>query len=275
MPQFLTSFRSAILAESFRPLLLPRKTTPKQHTTNWPLWVFQFIHHGYLGRIFRNCRGRDALERRRGRGSCRYSGKQMPLVTGKNAGPPCRAPIGPTEARHDGADASEQLERMSRGLVEWFADSIRRRRSPSSRPRKRPTRRATRRPRPRTPRRRKRRLRARTRKRKRRKRRRTRRRLSTPRRLSKKVRSLPDPSRRNYRTIRAASATATPAIISPMRLHIQLTKCHADVYTECKQSKQCSAPKHHFDDCVERVQQQESEGEAKEDCVEECTYRYE
>ncbi len=40
---------------------------------------------------------------------------------------------------------------------------------------------------------------------------------------------------------------------------------------ECKQSKQCSAPKHHFDDCVERVQQQESEGEAKEDCVEECT----
>lgn len=41
--------------------------------------------------------------------------------------------------------------------------------------------------------------------------------------------------------------------------------------TECKQSKQCSGPKHHFDDCVERVQQQESEGEAKEDCVEECT----
>ncbi|UKZ80956.1 hypothetical protein TrVFT333_008721 [Trichoderma virens FT-333] len=27
--------------------------------------------------------------------------------------------------------------------------------------------------------------------------------------------------------------------------------------------------KHHFDECVERVHQQESEGEAKEDCVEE------
>ncbi|KGQ09172.1 hypothetical protein BBAD15_g5466 [Beauveria bassiana D1-5] len=38
---------------------------------------------------------------------------------------------------------------------------------------------------------------------------------------------------------------------------------------ECKQSKQCAGPKHHFDDCVERVQQQEGEGEAKEDCVEE------
>ncbi|PMB65087.1 Cytochrome b-c1 complex subunit 6 [Beauveria bassiana] len=32
---------------------------------------------------------------------------------------------------------------------------------------------------------------------------------------------------------------------------------------------QCAGPKHHFDDCVERVQQQEGEGEAKEDCVEE------
>ncbi|KAK8919606.1 hypothetical protein VCV18_008432 [Metarhizium anisopliae] len=34
----------------------------------------------------------------------------------------------------------------------------------------------------------------------------------------------------------------------------------------------CAPAKHHFDECVERVQQQESEGEAKEDCVEECTY---
>ena len=40
---------------------------------------------------------------------------------------------------------------------------------------------------------------------------------------------------------------------------------------ECKQSKQCAPAKHHFDDCVERVQQQESEDGAQEDCVEECT----
>ncbi|KAF5608760.1 ubiquionol cytochrome C reductase hinge [Fusarium subglutinans] len=39
---------------------------------------------------------------------------------------------------------------------------------------------------------------------------------------------------------------------------------------ECKNSPQCAPAKHHFDECVERVQQQESEGGAKEDCVEEC-----
>ncbi|EWZ42495.1 hypothetical protein FOCG_02454 [Fusarium oxysporum f. sp. radicis-lycopersici 26381] len=38
---------------------------------------------------------------------------------------------------------------------------------------------------------------------------------------------------------------------------------------ECKNSPQCAPAKHHFDECVERVQQQESEGGAKEDCVEE------
>ncbi|KAG6011091.1 hypothetical protein E4U54_008306 [Claviceps lovelessii] len=38
---------------------------------------------------------------------------------------------------------------------------------------------------------------------------------------------------------------------------------------ECKNSAQCAPSKHHFDECVERVHQQESEGEAKEDCVEE------
>ncbi|KHN99150.1 ubiquionol cytochrome C reductase hinge protein [Metarhizium album ARSEF 1941] len=38
---------------------------------------------------------------------------------------------------------------------------------------------------------------------------------------------------------------------------------------ECKNSAQCAPAKHHFDECVERVQHQESEGEAKEDCVEE------
>lgn len=44
--------------------------------------------------------------------------------------------------------------------------------------------------------------------------------------------------------------------------------------TECKNSKQCAPAKHHFDDCVERVTNQESEGEVKEDCVEECTYTH-
>ncbi|KAF4964941.1 hypothetical protein FSARC_7213 [Fusarium sarcochroum] len=38
---------------------------------------------------------------------------------------------------------------------------------------------------------------------------------------------------------------------------------------ECKNSPQCAPAKHHFDECVERVQQQESEDGAKEDCVEE------
>jgi ubiquinol-cytochrome c reductase subunit 6 len=38
---------------------------------------------------------------------------------------------------------------------------------------------------------------------------------------------------------------------------------------ECRNSKQCSPAKHHFDECVERVTSAESEGGAKEDCVEE------
>lgn len=40
--------------------------------------------------------------------------------------------------------------------------------------------------------------------------------------------------------------------------------------TECKESKQCAPAKHHYDECVERVTSQESDGGAKEDCVEEC-----
>lgn len=41
---------------------------------------------------------------------------------------------------------------------------------------------------------------------------------------------------------------------------------------DCKNSAQCAPAKHHYDECVERVTQQESEeGGAKEDCVEECT----
>ncbi|OBT63687.1 hypothetical protein VE03_06177 [Pseudogymnoascus sp. 23342-1-I1] len=38
---------------------------------------------------------------------------------------------------------------------------------------------------------------------------------------------------------------------------------------ECREAKECAAPKHHFDECVERVTAAESNGGAKEDCVEE------
>lgn len=41
------------------------------------------------------------------------------------------------------------------------------------------------------------------------------------------------------------------------------------IEAECKESAQCAPVKHHYDECVERVQQQESEGEVTEDCVEE------
>jgi ubiquinol-cytochrome c reductase subunit 6 len=41
--------------------------------------------------------------------------------------------------------------------------------------------------------------------------------------------------------------------------------------TECKESKQCSPVKHHFDECVERVTAATEAGNNKEDCVEECT----
>lgn len=41
---------------------------------------------------------------------------------------------------------------------------------------------------------------------------------------------------------------------------------------ECAESKECHAPKHHYDQCVERVTGQiENDGKASEDCVEECT----
>jgi hypothetical protein len=41
--------------------------------------------------------------------------------------------------------------------------------------------------------------------------------------------------------------------------------------TECMKTPQCAPLKHHYDECAERVQQQEEEhGKAQEDCVEEC-----
>jgi len=43
--------------------------------------------------------------------------------------------------------------------------------------------------------------------------------------------------------------------------------------TECMKTKECSPLKHHYDECAERVQRQEEEqGKAQEDCVEECEY---
>ncbi|KAJ4347447.1 ubiquinol--cytochrome-c reductase subunit 6 [Ascochyta clinopodiicola] len=39
---------------------------------------------------------------------------------------------------------------------------------------------------------------------------------------------------------------------------------------ECRNSKECHAPKHHYDECVERVTSQiDNDGKAEEDCVEE------
>ena len=46
------------------------------------------------------------------------------------------------------------------------------------------------------------------------------------------------------------------------------------VSTECMKSQQCAPLKHHYDECAERVQQQQEEnGKADEDCVEECKLR--
>lgn len=39
-------------------------------------------------------------------------------------------------------------------------------------------------------------------------------------------------------------------------------------------SQQCAPLKHHYDECAERVtQQQEENGKADEDCVEECMFK--
>ncbi|KNG44760.1 hypothetical protein TW65_08286 [Stemphylium lycopersici] len=41
---------------------------------------------------------------------------------------------------------------------------------------------------------------------------------------------------------------------------------------ECAESKECHGPKHHYDECAQRVTGQiENNGKADEDCVEECT----
>ena len=56
--------------------------------------------------------------------------------------------------------------------------------------------------------------------------------------------------------------------VKPMTGTILIT-----VSTECAESKSCSGPKHHYDECVERVTGQiEKDGKAKEDCVEECKH---
>ena len=42
-------------------------------------------------------------------------------------------------------------------------------------------------------------------------------------------------------------------------------------FTDCLKTAQCAPLKHHYDECAERVQKQEEEnGKAEEDCVEEC-----
>jgi hypothetical protein len=47
----------------------------------------------------------------------------------------------------------------------------------------------------------------------------------------------------------------------------------SDTTTECANSSECAPAKHHYDHCVERVtKQQEENGKADENCVEECEY---
>ena len=46
-------------------------------------------------------------------------------------------------------------------------------------------------------------------------------------------------------------------------------------FAECARSAQCASFKHHFDDCAERVQEQQENPDhkgPKEDCVEECEF---
>jgi ubiquinol-cytochrome c reductase subunit 6 len=44
----------------------------------------------------------------------------------------------------------------------------------------------------------------------------------------------------------------------------------ADLFIECKNSKECAPAKHHYDECAERVTSaQEAGKDAGEDCVEE------
>ena len=51
------------------------------------------------------------------------------------------------------------------------------------------------------------------------------------------------------------------------------TRNTSDKNAECAKSAECAPHKHHYDHCVERVtKQQEENGKADEDCVEECEY---
>lgn len=55
--------------------------------------------------------------------------------------------------------------------------------------------------------------------------------------------------------------------------HADSTRKTSDKTTECAKSAECAPYKHHYDHCVERVtKQQEENGKADEDCVEECKY---
>lgn len=55
--------------------------------------------------------------------------------------------------------------------------------------------------------------------------------------------------------------------------HADATRDMSDTTTECANSSECAPAKHHYDHCVERVtKQQEENGKADENCVEECEY---
>ena len=86
---------------------------------------------------------------------------------------------------------------------------------------------------------------------------------STPRRLSRKVRQSPTP-------ISGSRSDERFTDCFPFNRDNKPQYVYTNASTECKNAPQCAPAKHHFDECVERVQQQESEGGAKEDCVEEC-----
>jgi hypothetical protein len=61
----------------------------------------------------------------------------------------------------------------------------------------------------------------------------------------------------------------------PAVIKVVLTRQIANLLllTECLRSSQCAPAKHHYDECAERVtKQQEENGKADEDCVEECKF---
>jgi hypothetical protein len=80
---------------------------------------------------------------------------------------------------------------------------------------------------------------------------------------------------REVGTAIAYQITVAAIALSPIAATIKasFTRQVADLclFTECLRSAQCAPAKHHYDECAERVtKQQEENGKADEDCVEEC-----